>query len=127
MQKLLRENHEVLLMNCTYKINKYKMPLLIITGVTSLNTTFYVGFLFMKGEHYSDYVWALKALKRLYNHFNLQYPETVLSDGDKLWLQRFLRFLKTLLNTPYVCGTSTTTSSSTARSSLLQMSFSKRL
>ena len=56
MQKLLRENHEILLMNCTYKINKYKMPLLIIIEIIVLNIIFYVDFCFMKGERYNDYV-----------------------------------------------------------------------
>ena len=48
MQKLLRENHEILLINCIYKINKYKMLLLIIIEVISLNIIFYVNFCFMK-------------------------------------------------------------------------------
>jgi len=76
MQELLREYYEVLIMDCTYKTNKYKMPLLIITGVTALNITFYVGFCFMKGETYSDYEWVMKALVRLYNHLDLPYPVT---------------------------------------------------
>ena len=74
MQKFLRENHEVLLMNCIYKINKYKMPLLIIIEVN---------FCFMKEERYNDYIWILKTLKFFYDHFNLSYFETILSDDDK--------------------------------------------
>jgi len=70
-QKLLCEYYEVILMDCTYKTNRYKMPLLIIIGVTALNTTFYVAFCFMKGENYSDYRWAMDALKRLYDHHQL--------------------------------------------------------
>lgn len=83
MQKLLRLNMEVLIIDCTYKTNRYKMPLLIIIGVTALNTTFYVAFCFMKGESYSDYEWVIEALVRLYDHLNLSYPITVISDGDK--------------------------------------------
>ena len=56
MQKLLRENFEILIMNCIYKINKYKMLLLIIIDVTSLNIFYYVVFCFMKGESFDDYV-----------------------------------------------------------------------
>ena len=37
----------VLIMDCTYKTNRYKMPLLDIVGVTALNTSFYVGFCFV--------------------------------------------------------------------------------
>lgn len=54
MQLLLAEYYEVLIMNCTYKTNKYKMPLLIITEVISSNTTFYVEFCFIKDEAFED-------------------------------------------------------------------------
>jgi hypothetical protein len=83
MQKLLRLNMEILIIDCTYKTNKYKMPLLIITEVTAINTTFYAGFCFMRGENYTDYVWVMEALVRLYNYLDLPYPTTVISDGDK--------------------------------------------
>ena len=83
MQKFFRENHEVLLINYTYKINKYKMLLLIIIEVISLNIIFYVNFCFMKEERHNDYIWVLKALKRLYDHFNLSYFEIVLFNDDK--------------------------------------------
>lgn len=83
MQQVLRENPEVLIMDCTYKTNKYKMPLLIITGVTCLNTSFFAAFCFMKGESYGDYRWVLEALQRLYDHLDLPYPSVILSDGDK--------------------------------------------
>ncbi len=83
MQKLLRLNMEILIINCTYKTNRYKMPLLIIIGVIALNITFYVAFCFMKGESYSDYEWVIEALVRLYDHLNLPYPITMIFDGDK--------------------------------------------
>ncbi len=37
-QKNFKYNYEVLLINTTYKTNKYKMPLIVISGVISLNT-----------------------------------------------------------------------------------------
>ncbi len=52
---MLVDYYEVILMDCTYKTNRYKMPLLIIIEVIALNITFYVAFCFMKGENYSDY------------------------------------------------------------------------
>ena len=42
-------------MNYIYKINKYKMSLLIIIEVTCLNISFFVAFYFMKNESFSDY------------------------------------------------------------------------
>ncbi len=49
-QKVLKFNYEVLLMDCIYKTNVYKMPLCIITGVTPLNTTYYVAFAVLSAE-----------------------------------------------------------------------------
>ena len=54
-------------------------------------------------------------------------PRRFFPMATKLWHQRFLKCLKALWNTLYVCGTSITTSPPTARSSLLQTSFSKGL
>jgi len=53
---MLKRNSEVLIMNCIYKINRYKMSLLIITEVTALNTSFFVGFCFMEAEKTANYV-----------------------------------------------------------------------
>lgn len=54
-EKILKQNHEVLTMNSTYKTNRYKMPLLIISGQTAMNTNFYVAFCFLSQEKVNDY------------------------------------------------------------------------
>lgn len=61
--RLFESYPEVLLLDCTYKTNRFKMPLLNIVGFTALNTTFYLSFVFLKGEQEDDYVWALQQLK----------------------------------------------------------------
>lgn len=70
-------------MDCTYKTNKFKMPLCIITGITSLNTTFYVGFCFMFQEFADDYLWLLQQLALLYIHVDVPRPKVILTDGEK--------------------------------------------
>ncbi|CAG8805413.1 7694_t:CDS:2 [Cetraspora pellucida] len=45
--------------NCTYKTNKFKMPLLHVVGITNFNTTFFSCFAFLKSEQKEDYNWAL--------------------------------------------------------------------
>lgn len=42
-------------MNIIYKTNKYKLLLLIITGVITLNILFYVIFAFIFSEYIFDY------------------------------------------------------------------------
>jgi len=52
---MLANYYEVILINCIYKTNRYKMLLLISIEVIVLNITFYIAFCFIKGENYSDY------------------------------------------------------------------------
>ena len=54
--------HHVVLMECTYKTNKYRSPLFHIVGVTLFNSQFSVGFCFLKEEKQNDYMWALSKL-----------------------------------------------------------------
>jgi hypothetical protein len=53
---MLVDYYEIILMNCIYKINKYKMLLLIIIEIIVLNIIFYAAFCFMKDKNYSDYI-----------------------------------------------------------------------
>ena len=53
--ELLRANPDILMMDCTYRINKYRMPLLHILGYTSLQTFFSAGFYFLRQETELDY------------------------------------------------------------------------
>jgi len=56
MQKLLCLNIKILIINCIYKINKYKIFLFIIIEIIVLNIIFYVEFYFIKGKNYNNYV-----------------------------------------------------------------------
>jgi hypothetical protein len=47
---LLKQYPDILLMDCTYKTNRFHMPLLNIIGCTNLNRTFFIAFIFMSGE-----------------------------------------------------------------------------
>lgn len=55
LQKFLKYNYEVLLINIIYKTNKYKMPLIIISGVIPLNINYYIGFEFVFKKIYKVY------------------------------------------------------------------------
>jgi hypothetical protein len=65
-QILLKSNYEVLVMNCTYKTNRYKMFFLIISEQTATHINFYVAFCFMQKEIIAGYLWILQQLKALY-------------------------------------------------------------
>lgn len=72
--EMLRPNPFVLIMDCTYKTNKYKMPMLDIVGVNDLNKSFFVGFCFWAAEDESSYTFALEKLKEVYSFLELQDP-----------------------------------------------------
>ncbi|KAI7940915.1 hypothetical protein MJO28_013200 [Puccinia striiformis f. sp. tritici] len=48
------------LLDCTYKTNKYKMPVLHIVGMNSCNRSFSVAFCFLSAKKAEDYIWALE-------------------------------------------------------------------
>ncbi|KAG5559890.1 hypothetical protein RHGRI_003249 [Rhododendron griersonianum] len=62
---MLRSFPRVLLMDCTYKTNRYKFPLLQIVGITSTERTFSAAFAFIDGEKVENYTWVLENLKRM--------------------------------------------------------------
>ncbi len=55
----LRAYPELLLLDCTYKTNKYGMPLLDMIGVDAAQRFFCIAFAFLSGEAEEDYLWAL--------------------------------------------------------------------
>ena len=67
-------------MDCTYKTNKYKMPLLDIVGFSSFNGSFYSCFALLQKEEENDYVWALKSFKKILK--NDQHPLVIVSDRE---------------------------------------------
>ena len=81
-QSTLMTNPDVLIMDCTYKTNRYKLPLISTMGTTALNTSFYVGFAFLRQERKEDYFWFLQQLKTLYRMLNISYPKVVVNDRD---------------------------------------------
>jgi hypothetical protein len=62
----LAQNHDVLLMDATYKTNRFNMPLVDTVGINSCNKTFFVSFAFMSSEADPDYDWATRCNLELY-------------------------------------------------------------
>jgi len=57
---LLKAFHIVLLIDTTYKTNKYRFLLLEIVGVTSTALTFSIVFVFLSSERENNFIWALE-------------------------------------------------------------------
>jgi len=59
---LAKVYNTVFLLDCTYKTNKFNMPLLNIVGIACTYATFNAGFAFLREETEEHYTWALKQL-----------------------------------------------------------------
>ncbi|KAJ3705596.1 hypothetical protein LUZ61_009301 [Rhynchospora tenuis] len=77
---LTRNFPNIFIMDCTYKTNRYKMPLLNIIGMTSFNTSFFSAFVFLKRERTEDYIWALRMFKETLGEVNQ--PLVVITDRE---------------------------------------------
>lgn len=60
--QLARRFPTVIGLDCTYKTNRFNLPLLHIVGTTNTHKTFTVALCFMHSEVKSAYVWALEQL-----------------------------------------------------------------
>ena len=78
--QLLNAFCSVLIMDCTYKTNRYRLPLLEIVGVTSTNLTFSVAFVYLEAERVDNYTWAMEKLQSLM--FADRLPNVIVTDRE---------------------------------------------
>ncbi|XP_028126433.1 uncharacterized protein LOC114323158 [Camellia sinensis] len=77
---LLRSFPKVLTMDCTYKTNRYRLPLLEIVGVTSTDMSFSIAFANLQFERIDNYVWVLTTLRSLLD--DIAIPEVIVTDRE---------------------------------------------
>ncbi|XP_023752378.2 PKS-NRPS hybrid synthetase cheA-like [Lactuca sativa] len=92
--KLAKAFSNIFLMDCTYKTNKYNMPLLDIIGVSCFNTAFYSGFVFLEREDEENYSWALRAFKEIIG----QDPCVIMSDRELALINAIKKVFPTTSN-----------------------------
>jgi hypothetical protein len=76
----LKAYPDLLFLDCTYKTNKYGMPLLDIIGVDACQRSFCIAFAFLSGESEEDYTWALDRLRSMYELCGAALPSVILTD-----------------------------------------------
>ena len=64
--KLWKQHPDIILMDCTYKTNRFRMPLLNICVVAGNKKTIQVALCFLSGEKEVSYEWAMKCLRETY-------------------------------------------------------------
>lgn len=77
---MLRLFHFVLIMDCTYKTNRYRMPLLQIIGCVPTGKNFAIGFAFLNGESKESFEWALECVKTLFDPDKM--PKVIVTDRE---------------------------------------------
>ena len=83
---LLQKHPYVLFMDCTYKTNRYRMPMLDIVGIAATGQTFFAGFAFLSDEKQASYEFALQCLREVYSTFSSAGPRTIFTDKEKALL-----------------------------------------
>ncbi|GAU30678.1 hypothetical protein TSUD_39020 [Trifolium subterraneum] len=79
--KLFNTFPTVLLMDSTYKTNRYKMPLFEIVGVTSTEMSYNIGFAFIANEKEENFTWVLEMCLTLLKCKDTV-PKVVVTDRD---------------------------------------------
>jgi hypothetical protein len=77
---LARKYNLVILMDCTYKTNKYKMPVLNVVGISPFNKSFFICLVFLKEETEPHYSWALQKIKEIYA--GVDAPKVIATDRE---------------------------------------------
>ncbi|XP_057443826.1 protein FAR1-RELATED SEQUENCE 5-like [Lotus japonicus] len=86
----------VVIMDCTYKTNRYQIPLLEMVGLTSTGLTFSIAFCYIVREHTIDYVWALECMKSLIGD-DARLPQVIVTDRDLALLSAVKQTLPNLV------------------------------
>jgi MULE transposase-like protein len=79
--ELMRCFPDVILLDATYKTNRYGMPLLHIGGTTPMNTFFSSAFCSFSGESEEDYFWAIQRFNEVLR-VGIKQPEVIVTDND---------------------------------------------
>ena len=71
IKNILCKNLEMLVINYTYKTNRYNMFLLNIVHHIVIKITFYIDFAFIDKEKKNRYMWVIDQLKTLYKSLSI--------------------------------------------------------
>lgn len=77
-----RQNLDLLLMDNTYKVNRFDMPLLQVTGITPLHTNFSVAFALAAHEDIPAFTWILTQLRKTALLASIGDPKVIITDFD---------------------------------------------
>ena len=80
---MLRKNYKVLIVDCIYKTNKFKLPLCTVQGITAMKSTFIASYPFILSEKDRDYAWVMMQQKLLHNQLLIPDPGLFITDAEQ--------------------------------------------
>jgi hypothetical protein len=80
--KIYKQHPDVVLLDCTYKTNRFRMPLFNICTVTGNRKTVQVALVFLSGEKDVDYEWAMKHFRDLQTNNDISEPLSWVTDRE---------------------------------------------
>ena len=72
--KLYKQHPDIVLLDCTYKTNRFRMPLLNICSVMGNRKTAQTALCFLSSEKELDYIWAIGYFQDLMSENNIPKP-----------------------------------------------------
>ncbi len=79
---MYKQHPDVLLLDSTYKTNRFNMPLLNICAITGSNKVIQVGLVFLSFEKESDYNWAISCLRTIMYDNMIQELLSIVTDRE---------------------------------------------
>ena len=74
---------DALMIDDTYKTNRFKMPLFNVTGISNIGSIFNAAFGLLDGEDEDEFTWAVEKLEEIRQSYNIQQPFVVLTDMER--------------------------------------------
>jgi transposase-like protein len=81
-ESMAKKNSCILIMDCTYKSNRFGMPLLQVIGVMELNTRFPICWAFINTENDESYYWAINYVRELIQRGSNIIPFVIITDNE---------------------------------------------
>ena len=79
---IYKQHPDVLLLDCTYKTNRFRMPLLNICSVIGNRKTVQTALVFLSGEKDGDYEWAIEQFCGVMEGESISEPLLVVTDRE---------------------------------------------
>ena len=80
--KLQKQHPDVLLLDCTYKTNRFNMLLLNICAISGNNRVVQVRLAFLSSEKEADYTQAIQQLRNIIAIHNIKEPVSIVTDRE---------------------------------------------